>query len=135
MLRFTAGLVLALGFAAPALAEEVSFRSPTGNIHCAIWTGEWAGARCDLRELTQSYRKRPGDCDLDWGAAFGVGASGKGEVLCHGDTVTNPNAPALGYGKSVKLGAFTCTSEKTGMTCTNGLGHGFQVAKGKQKVF
>ncbi len=48
--------------AAPALAQDyVGFRSPTGNIHCAMYS--WEGgteARCDLRELTPSYRKFPG---------------------------------------------------------------------------
>ena len=41
----------------------------------------------------------------------------------------------LGYGEAVTLGAFTCRSEKTGMTCTNGLGHGFSIAKAQQRLF
>ncbi|WP_136645382.1 hypothetical protein [Tabrizicola sp. YIM 78059] len=65
-MKSLACLVLVAG---PAVAEEhVGFRSPTGNIHCAIHA--WAGgaeARCDLMELTPSHRKRPAGCDLRWG--------------------------------------------------------------------
>lgn len=128
--------LLGLGLSAgAAMADEVYFRSPTGNIHCGIWTGEWSGARCDLDELTPSYRKRPADCDLDWGSSFGVDAQGKGYVACVGDSVQLGASQVLQYGQSISLGAFTCTSQKTGMTCTNGQGHGFEVARARQKVF
>lgn len=115
--------------------DYITFHSPSGNIHCAIMTGEWSEARCDIFDYTPSYRKRPGNCDLEWGPSFAVGAQGKGYVACVGDTVADPGGFVLDYGKSVSLGAFSCTSEKTGMTCTNGLGHGFKVAKAKQQVF
>ena len=59
----------------------------------------------------------------------------KGHVVCHGDTVINPDSMELGYGASATLGDFTCTSEKTGMTCTNAKGHGFAIAKARQKLF
>jgi len=127
----------AAGLAAPAAAGDdyIAFRSPTGNIHCAIMTGDWASARCDMDQLTPSYRSRPSDCQQDWGDAFEVGARGSGFLPCHGDTVSDPSAFTLGYGRSVSLGPFTCTSRKTGMTCTNAQGHGFQISKARQKVF
>jgi hypothetical protein len=123
--------------AAPAAADDyVSFQSPTGNIHCAIYT--WNGgaeARCDLRELTPSYSKRPAGCDLDWGRAFAVGSTGKGVLACVGDTVMDQGNPVLPYGEAVSLRGISCVSAKTGMTCTNGDGHGFSVAKAKQRLF
>ncbi|RFC63278.1 hypothetical protein DY251_20730 [Mesorhizobium denitrificans] len=119
---------------APAMAQDISFRSPTGNIHCMIFTGSYTGARCDLSQFKSSY-KRPADCDLDFGYAFEVGAQGKGEPLCAGDTVKDPKAVVLDYGHSVSAGGMTCTSAKTGMTCKNRAGHGFTVARAKQKVF
>jgi len=131
------GLVLMLAaslITAPAMAQDVSFRSPTGNIHCMIFTGSYTGARCDLSQFTSSY-KRPADCDLDWGYAFEVGASGRGEPLCAGDTVKDPKAAVLDYGHSVSAGGLTCTSARTGMTCKNVAGHGFTVAKARQKAF
>jgi hypothetical protein len=118
----------------PAHAQEMSFRSPTGNIHCMIFTGSYSGARCDLGQFTQTY-PRPPDCDLDWGFAFEVGAVGPGIPICAGDTVRNPGTAILDYGHSIRRGGITCLSERTGMTCTNAAGHGFKIARARQKVF
>lgn len=128
---------LSLLAATPVLADEYfGFRSPTGNIHCAMYTFDGrAEARCDLRSYTPSYTRRPAGCEQDWGMAFGVAASGKGELLCVGDTVQDPGNPVLPYGEAVSLGGISCVSSKTGMTCTNAEGHGFSVAKAKQKLF
>ena len=131
-------LVLALTLlATPAVADDfVYFHSPSGNIACALMSGEFAGARCDMRSLTQSFPKRPSDCELDWGDSFAIDAGARqGVVLCHGDTVMDPNAMVLGYGQSATLGEITCTSESSGMTCLNAKGHGFSIAKAAQHVF
>lgn len=129
--------LVALSLASPAMAEDyIGFRSPTGNIHCAIYS--WDGgaeAHCDLAELTPSYTTRPAGCDLDWGQSFAVDTFGKGVLACVGDTVRSPSNPVLGYGQAVSLGGISCVSAKTGMTCTNGDGHGFSVAKARQKLF
>ena len=129
-------LTLAL-FSTSALADDyIAFRSPSGNIACALMSGAYAGARCDMRDLTHSFPNRPADCDLDWGDAFGIDAGGRqGQVLCHGDTVIDPNAMTLGYGQTATLGDITCTSDKTGMTCQNAQGHGFTIAKAVQHLF
>jgi hypothetical protein len=121
----------------PAVADEYyGFQSPTGNIHCAIYTFDGsAEARCDLRSYTPSYTQAPADCDLDWGMAFAVGANGRGQLACVGDTVRDPRNPVLPYGEAVSLGGISCVSAKTGMTCTNGAGHGFSVAKSKQRIY
>ena len=129
--------VIFLGLSGPALAQDyIGFQSPTGNIHCALYV--WEGgteARCDLRALTPSYRKAPAGCDLDWGSAFAVPARGKSYLVCAGDTVQDPGNPVLPYGQAVSLGGISCVSAKTGVTCTNAEGHGFSVAKAKQKLF
>jgi hypothetical protein len=123
--------------ATPALAQDyIEFQSPTGNIHCAI--SEWetgVSARCDLRELVPSYTKRPAGCEFDWGSSFAVDGSGKGYLACVSDAVAGPSSPVLGYGQAVSLGGISCVSARTGMTCTNADGHGFSVAKGKQKLY
>lgn len=130
-------LLAFLSAASPAFTDDyLGFRSPTGNIHCAMYTLDGqAEARCDLREYTASYTKRPAGCDLDWGMAFAVGAAGEGQLACVGDTVQDPGNPVLPYGEAVSLGGISCVSSKTGMTCTNAEGHGFSVAKAKQKLF
>ena len=121
----------------PALADDYTgFQSPSGNIHCGIY--QWQGgveARCDLIDLVPSFTKAPPGCDLDWGQAFSVDASGKGSLACVGDTVINPSAPVLAYGKGVSINGITCVSSQKGMTCTNAEGHGFQIARAKQKVY
>ena len=134
MLKYVVALTL---LAAPALADEfIYFHTPSDNIHCMLMTGDYASARCDMLALTKSFPKRPDDCDLEWGDAFGIGPSDrKGYVMCHGDTVVSPDSMELGYGASVTLGDFTCTSEKTGMTCTNARGHGFSISKARQQLF
>ena len=132
--RATLALCLA---ATPALADDLTFfRSPSGNIGCLAFFGDTSEVRCDLRALTQSYTRRPADCDLDWGDSFAIGAQDdKGNLVCHGDTVFDPAATVLGYGQSATFGPFTCTSDQTGMTCTNDLGHGFSIARARQSVF
>lgn len=127
----------AITVAGPALADDyVAFQSPTGNIHCAIYTWDnGAEARCDLRALTPSYTRRPAGCDLDWGSYFAVGATGRGVLACVGDTVIDPRNAVLPYGEAVSMGGISCVSAKTGITCTNAAGNGFKVAKGSQKLF
>lgn len=129
------GLLAVAPIATPAAAQDsLSFRSPSGNIHCMIWMLDPPHARCDILESTSSF-PAPRDCDLDWGTAFGVGPTGRGEPWCVGDTVADPNGLVLPYGRSVTLGPFTCSSAETGMTCVNAQGGGFTVARAAQRVF
>jgi hypothetical protein len=131
----SAALLLLL--ATPAAADDLLFfHSPSRNIHCLISTGDYAEARCDMRALTPSYTTAPPDCELDWGASFAIAPeSRKGYLACVGDTVEDPGSVELGYGQSLSLGGLTCTSEKTGVSCTNPAGHGFSLAKARQKLF
>ena len=131
-------LALALTLCAtPSLAQDLlSFRSPSSNIFCMIATGDYTEARCDIMEMTAKMPPPPADCELDYGHAFGIGLQDtKGYRICAGDTVADPGSMTLGYGDHVDLGGFRCTSEKTGMTCTNPAGHGFTLAKAKQTLF
>jgi len=128
--------LLTAATAAQAGDGFIYFKTPSGNIHCAYYdVGDGPEVRCDLRNFTSSL-KRPADCDLDWGYAFAVGAkSGKGAVLCAGDTVISPEAKILGYGKTFSEGALTCLSETGGLACKNKRGHGFSLSRAKQRVF
>ncbi len=86
--------------------------------------------------MTPTYTKRPEDCDLDWGNAFGVTADGlRGELICYGDAVVDPSAVTLGYGEVIEQAGIKCLSEKNGLTCENEGGHGFFLSKAKQKLF
>ena len=116
-------------------ADYVYFQTPSGNIGCAIWNGKDSSLRCDMKELQQTYKNKPYDCEFSWGSAFELTATGKGEVICFNDTGLNPDAPKLDYGHSLQMGSFSCTSEKTGLTCENVAGHGFALSKARHKVF
>ena len=115
--------------------DTIYFQTPSGNIGCAIWPGNDSTLRCDMKELRQTYRDKPSDCEFSWGSAFEMSATGKGNVICFNDTALNADAPKLDYGKSLHVDNFNCVSEKTGLTCENGAGHGFALSKARQKVF
>jgi hypothetical protein len=116
--------------------DDIIFQTPSGNISCVIVSDPGGFVRCDMRQLTQTHTKRPGDCDLDWGTAFGIAADGNsGEVICHGDTLFGTEPMKLDYGKSIEASGFLCFSEKTGLTCRNSAGHGFTLSKARQKLF
>lgn len=139
VMRAALGLAVVMSIH-PVYADDmgyVAFTSPSGNILCGIFEGDFPGARCDMSSLTPSYTRRPADCDLEWGSSFFIGSGeAKGEVACVGDIVANPeDATVLPYGRSVNLAGITCRSEKTGVTCTNASGHGFTLSKAKQRLY
>jgi hypothetical protein len=138
MIRLMIALCLLAGAMLPnaAMADDyLAFHSPSGNIQCAIMTGDYAQARCDMSALSPTYRQAPANCEFDWGSSFAVDAGGSGYLACVSDSVADPGGVELGYGKSISLGPFTCTSEKSGMECSNLGGHGFKLSKAKQKLF
>ena len=123
--------------AGTAAAEKlVSFNSPSGNIGCIV--GSSYGARCDIRNKDWSRGPRPKGCPkiVDWGQGLIVGKTGKGHLVCAGDTALSNGGPKLAYGKSRTVGRFKCTSRPSGMTCKNtNNGHGFFLSKQKYRVF
>lgn len=88
-----------------------------------------------MSALTPSYTKRPAGCEFDWGSSFAVNDTGKGMLACVSDPAASSAAGILPYGEAVSLGGISCVSAKTGMTCTNAEGHGFQIAKAKQRLY
>lgn len=123
--------------AGPSAADvAVAFQSPTGNIHCMIHEfGGSTQASCVMRDYRPSYKAIPAGCSglnieftvLDWSKAGGLG--------CSDDMLVRSANPVLPYGDAVSLGGISCVSAKTGMTCTNADGHGFTVAKARQRFF
>jgi hypothetical protein len=126
MMRLLATLLalLTLG-AVPAVASAKleTFRSPSGKIGCMFFRDAQtpSSVRCDWR----------GGGDH---AVF-VEKTGKGRKIGVTDTVMDPGAPVLDYGKTRRFGSLKCTSRKTGMTCKNSGGHGFTVSVERRKVF
>ena len=142
-------LVIALGLAAvvaapvagaPVATSAVTkhgseFKTPTHNIGCSLLGGQ---ARCDIGHRSYALPPRPKSCPhiVNFGQGLFVGKSGKGRIVCAGDTVMDPGAPVLAYGSSDRFGAFACKSETNGVTCTNTRnGHGFFISIQSYRLF
>ena len=121
---------------AAAKDTYVTFQTPSKKIGCAYsrFDGERPQLRCDVA-VVDHPAARPKSCDLDYGSAFGLSPTGRGERLCVGDTVRDPKAKVLAYGRTRHLGPFTCTSRASGLRCVNGRGHGFELSRQTQKLF
>lgn len=109
--------LLLLGLAAgQALAGDVVFRTPSGNIGCLY---EEAAS-----DVLTCLRFSP---------------SVQSAILTRDSAVTGPpeswdrawvakDVPVLRYGESRRLGPFTCVSRKTGLACRSGK-HGFSMSR------
>lgn len=131
-------LSLMLSAVAPAAAEEgFSFRTPTGNILCGGRSGsDGSQASCFIKNIDARIPKRPADCSGGWGHEFLImDTSEVGERICHSSWSYDDDADVLDYGKEIKAGDITCTSERSGVTCINGQGKGFEVARLRQDLF
>lgn len=129
-------VVAAMAPGASAADSLVGFQMPSKKIACMYshFSGAKPELRCDVADVAFPP-KRPKSCRLDYGSAFGLTATGKARRLCAGDTVLNPKAKVLAYGKSRTLGPFTCTARKVGLRCTTRAGHGFELSRTRQKLF
>jgi hypothetical protein len=118
-----------------ATKHESEFKTPTHNIGCSLLGGQ---ARCDIGHHTYALPPRPKSCPhiVDFGQGIFVGKSGKGRIVCAGDTARDPSAPVLGYGSTDSVGAFACKSASNGVTCTNiHNGHGFFISIQSYRLF
>ncbi len=139
--------ISAAAVAVPASAaadpgSRFSFRSPSGNIACLMDSGaDGAGyAVCKVRDETWAAPAE-GTCAL----AYVPGSIGEpatdlqlkqGSAPCTGFVMTQMffsgpyAAPTLGYGQAHTVGAITCGSERSGVTCTDSsTGHFFRVSR------
>lgn len=98
------------------VARQVFFHSPTGNIQCEL------DRRADgsTTAYCQTFRTPK---------SVALSASGRVLHVCQGVACLG-NGPrtsrTLAYGQSVRLGAVTCTSRRTGVTCVSHH-HGFVI--------
>jgi hypothetical protein len=130
MRRFSVALVAtAAGVAVtamPASAEAAlrTFRSPTGKLACMFYSDP------DVPRQVRCEWKGGND------RAVVLRESGKGKRIKITDTVFDPAAKPLAYGKSTTFGRLKCTSRRTGITCRSLRSrHGFVVSVSKQRVF
>ena len=114
-----AGALVALALPATASAKVRFFHSPSGNIQCEVAYHDDRGtyAYCQTFQPLASVKLNDGGISK----------------VCHGARCVGDgpeNAFTLGYGHSIRVGAFKCTSRTTGMTCKLvGLKRGFRIAR------
>ena len=123
------------------------FRSPSGNISCLFvpsapldsGTGRTPAtilcelAHADYAKALQARCIGPNGAGVDW-HGFLLTAARKGTVLCSGGILYNPTTQhptyiTLAYGKTWRQKMFSCTSQVTGVNCSNPHGHGMFISR------
>ena len=109
-----------LGFPSKGLAQELPgyrfFHTPSKNIWCA-YRYESKTLRCDVKQRAwKDWGCKDYGC---FGTAFVLPNSGKASPKRVSDTVINTGNTTIGYGNGIRLGAISCKSEATGLTCRN----------------
>lgn len=117
-----AAVALSLAVPAAAQAEIAPFVTPSKQIFCAYISDGGGQIRCDPLFLNDR--------------GFLLKTSGKARKIKITDTIADPQAPVLAYGKTFRRGPFRCTSRRTGLTCRHrSNGHGFFLSRERQRVF
>ena len=128
----------ACALAAPASARTTFFQSPARNIHCVHLTApavSQAAVRCDTDFATR-FRRRPANCEFDFGRAFSVTTRGHGRGICVSDSANSPGARRLVVGVARSFGSFTCRAPaRNSVRCTSPRGHGFLLHPSRQLVY
>jgi hypothetical protein len=124
--------------AAPASARITFFQSPAKNVHCVYLSAPNVpspSVRCDTDFATR-FRRRPANCEFDFGRAFQVTSRGHGRAICVSDSANSPSARRLVVGVERSFGPFTCKAPgRTSVRCTSTRGHGFLLAPLRQLVY
>jgi hypothetical protein len=147
MLAFVAALAaLAIAASSAEAATYIHFKSPSGNINCAIGAGGGGpdAASCVVRsERWPRHPAKPRSCRLDW-ADTEIDLTGTRVHLgsCRGDIgplCIRGAGPCstLRYGRSLRVGHVRCVSATAGITCrrTDGRRVGFRIAREGYRVY
>lgn len=128
-------------FAATAAAANiVYFQTPSKNIGCAylpvISKGDVPTLRCEISTGLRPLPPRPRACgDAVWGRAVAMARNGRARGICISDTIREPSARVLAYGRVWRVGGFTCASRTSGLRCTNRAGHGWRLSRERSSLF
>lgn len=124
-------LVTATAAADAVPATLVHFKTPSGNIGCI---GNTTRLRCDIVRTSVKPTPKPLTCDFDWGNAFQLLPRFAAHRLCVSDSALGARR-ILGYGKSLRIGPFLCTSRRSGLTCTSRTRHGFFLSRDRINLY
>lgn len=116
--------------------EVAAFRSPSGNIYCQL------GPDFAACEVEQGRVEPPVDGICTGSDADDVGrlelVAGAVNAICNTDSIRDPKAPKLAYGRIARLPGVdvTCLSAEWGVTCVDpNREHGFFIARGSFTTF
>jgi hypothetical protein len=117
------------GAGTPTAAGASSFALPSGNITCAMAAD---GVTCTIADFTYKPPKPAEKCKGTTGHVVTLDARSATFPCVDGPppAVADAGVKVLEYGSTSKVGDFTCTSSTSGVTCTNGSGVGFRLARG-----
>jgi hypothetical protein len=153
-LAIVLSLVAALAAGVTTVGESKAplpgFRSPSGNIKCLYVlpslddTGHQlpvfllcsVGQADYTKTIQDTCMADPG---LDW-HGWSLTPTGKGSIVCSGGILYSvdsfrPVYVTLLYGRSETHIGITCRSQATGVTCSNGRGHGLFVSRQSWRVW
>jgi len=134
-----------LAVSAPLAAKLPGVKTPTRNISCfyvPIKPTARGNLLCDIKRSSYSRAEQNG-CQartgLDW-HGFSLSQRGKATPVCTGGVLYDigrdtPTFVVLAYGHSWRSHGFTCTSRVTGLTCTNGHGHGLFLSRESNRLW
>lgn len=110
--------------------EPEHFASPSGNIVCSITADS---ADCVIR----SFDYEPSDAvDCPDGAGGHLRVEPAGATMPCAPLVVEGAMAELGYGEELTAHDYTCSSERSGVTCRHeGTGYGFSVARAGYELF
>jgi len=113
--------------AQPASTAPVAVRLPSGNIACALSDD---GVTCTIASITFDPPAVAG-CSGETGHVIVLNDDGVAFACETGPapTVAGEDVRTLPYGSDVTVGQYTCTSATNGVTCVDGDGKGFRLAR------
>ena len=121
------------------MADGFGFQTPSGNIYCNGYgdNGNGGDISCKIVERSGEFAQRkPNSCTGYWGHEYHLEGNGRATMSCDNTKPSRVGYTALApYGETGEFEDITCTSEKTGFTCTNNDGHGFFLSRQKQLIF
>ena len=131
-----AAVANACGGGGPVPANH-EFVTPSGNIVCDVYS-DGTGVNCEVREHAwvqpaSTIGPYGRACNFNFGGLqFYVSKGNPGKLGCYegASNFTASNLKTLDYGQTFTQGAITCTSELSGVTCTDtATGHFISVSR------
>lgn len=133
LIFFAAFIISTIALLHPAYSQEVSFKTPSGNIMCTL---DNESATCEIFKTDVEYTGSVPDwCEDEYGNTFTVGKDTNAERMCVSDTYYGAGFPTVSYGTHIKNNNISCLITNKEVICKNIFGAGFVISRREQKLF